>query len=72
MARGGAATAATVGGRIIGASVGLAWQAGIGGGLAVASGAILYAVGHHYESAQHVSVTPTGRGGAQVSMSWRF
>ncbi len=45
---------------------------GIGGGLAVASGAILYAVGHHYEKAQHVAVTPTGRGGAQVTMSWRF
>ncbi|NVB79212.1 MAG: hypothetical protein HOV81_12495 [Kofleriaceae bacterium] len=45
---------------------------GIGGGLALASGAILYAVGHHYEKAQHVSVTPTGRGGAQVTMSWRF
>jgi hypothetical protein len=45
---------------------------GIGGGLAVASGAILYAVGHHYEKAQHVSVTPTGRGGAQVTMAWRF
>lgn len=45
---------------------------GISGGLAVAGGAILYAVGHHYESAQHVAVTPTGRGGAQVTMSWQF
>lgn len=43
----------------------------IGGGLAVASGAVLYAVGRHYEKAQHVAVTPTGRG-AQVSLSWRF
>jgi hypothetical protein len=45
---------------------------GISGGLAVAGGAILYAVGHHYENAQHVAVTPTGRGGAQVTMSWQF
>ncbi len=43
----------------------------IGGGLAVASGAVLYAVGHHYEKTQHVAVTPTG-GGAQVSLSWSF
>ena len=44
---------------------------GIGGGLAVATGAVLFAVGRHYEKAQHVAVTPTGRG-AQVSLSWGF
>jgi tetratricopeptide (TPR) repeat protein len=44
---------------------------GIGGGVAVLSGAILYGLGRHYESAQHVAVTPTARG-AQVSLSWGF
>jgi tetratricopeptide (TPR) repeat protein len=44
---------------------------GIGGGLAVASGAVLFAVGRHYEQAQHVAITPTTRG-AQVSLSWGF
>jgi tetratricopeptide (TPR) repeat protein len=44
---------------------------GVGGGLAVVSGAVLFAVGRHYEQAQHVAVTPTTRG-AQVSLSWGF
>lgn len=52
-------------------SAAFATALGIGGGLAVASGAVLYAVGRHYEPAQHVAVTPTG-GGAQVSVSWGF
>ena len=44
---------------------------GVGGGLAVATGAVLFAVGRHYESAQRVAVTPTAHG-AQVSLSWGF
>jgi hypothetical protein len=44
---------------------------GIGGGVAVASGAILYALGHHYESEKQITVMPTGSG-AQVSLSWGF
>jgi len=44
---------------------------GIGGGLAVATGAVLFAVGRHYESAQRVALTPTTHG-AQVSLSWGF
>lgn len=49
----------------------LATALGVGGGLAVVSGAVLFAVGRHYEKAQHVAVTPTARG-AQVSLSWGF
>jgi hypothetical protein len=49
----------------------IATALGIGGGLAVVSGAVLFAVGRHYEQAQHVAVTPTARG-AQVSLSWAF
>jgi tetratricopeptide (TPR) repeat protein len=44
---------------------------GVGGGLAVASGAILYALGHHYESEKQITVMPTASG-AQVSLSWGF
>ncbi|HEX5059048.1 MAG TPA: hypothetical protein VFV99_06795 [Kofleriaceae bacterium] len=44
---------------------------GVGGGLAVVSGAVLFAVGRHYEQAQRVAVTPTAHG-AQVSLSWGF
>jgi tetratricopeptide (TPR) repeat protein len=44
---------------------------GIGGGLAVASGVVMFALGHHYEQAQSVAVTPTAHG-AQVSLSWGF
>ena len=44
---------------------------GIGGGVAVASGAILYALGHHYESDKQITVMPTSSG-AQVSLSWGF
>jgi tetratricopeptide (TPR) repeat protein len=49
----------------------IATALGIGGGLAVVSGAVLFGVGRHYEQAQHVAVTPTARG-AQVSLSWGF
>jgi tetratricopeptide (TPR) repeat protein len=52
-------------------SAAMATVIGIGGGLAVASGMVLYAVGRHHEKARHVAVTPTA-GGAQVSMSWGF
>jgi tetratricopeptide (TPR) repeat protein len=44
---------------------------GVGGGLAASTGIALYALGHHYEAAQHVAVVPTGRG-AQLSLSWGF
>ena len=44
---------------------------GIGGGVAVAAGVVMFAVGRHYESAQRVAVTPTSSG-AQVSLSWGF
>ena len=50
----------------------IATALGIGGGVAVASGAVLYLVGRHYEKAQHIAVTPTGRAGAQVSLTWGF
>lgn len=49
----------------------IATTLGIGGGLAVATGAVLFAVGRHYEHAPHVIVTPTTTG-PQVSMSWGF
>jgi tetratricopeptide (TPR) repeat protein len=44
---------------------------GVGGGVAVASGVILYAIGRHYETDKQITVTPTGSG-AQVSLSWGF
>ena len=44
---------------------------GITGGLAIASGGVLFLVGRHYERGQQIAVTPTSRG-AQVSLSWRF
>lgn len=44
---------------------------GVGGGAAVITGAILYGLGHHYEQAHYVAVTPT-KDGAQVSLSWDF
>jgi tetratricopeptide (TPR) repeat protein len=50
----------------------IATALGIGGGVAVATGAVLFAVGRHYEQAQHVAVTPTAGRGAQVSLSWGF
>ncbi|HUS30228.1 MAG TPA: hypothetical protein VMZ53_17090 [Kofleriaceae bacterium] len=49
----------------------LATALGIGGGVALASGVVLYSLGHRYEKAQHVAVVPTGHG-AQVSLSWGF
>ena len=49
----------------------LATVLGIGGGLAVVSAGVLYAVGHHYETAQHVAVAPHAHG-AEVSLSWHF
>lgn len=44
---------------------------GVGGAIAVASGAALYGLGHHYEHAKHVAIVPH-TGGAGVSMSWGF
>lgn len=44
---------------------------GIGGGLAVVGAGVLYAVGRHYESAQHVAVVPHAHG-AEVGLSWHF
>jgi tetratricopeptide (TPR) repeat protein len=52
-------------------SAALAEVFGIGGGLAVVSAGVLYAVGRHYESAQHVAVVPHAHG-AEVGLSWRF
>jgi hypothetical protein len=49
----------------------LATALGVSGGLAVATGAVLFVVGRHYEQAQTIAVTPTAHG-AQVSMSWGF
>jgi tetratricopeptide (TPR) repeat protein len=49
----------------------LATALGIGGGVALASGVVLYGLGHRYEKAQHVAVGPTAHG-AQVSLSWGF
>ncbi len=49
----------------------LATALGIGGGVAVATGAVLFAVGRHYEHAPQVMVTPAARG-AQVNLSWGF
>ncbi len=49
----------------------IATALGIGGGLAVASGAVLFAVGRHYEQAQHVALAPSSHG-AQVNVSWGF
>lgn len=44
---------------------------GVSGGVAVASGVILYAIGRHYESDKQLAVMPT-KNGAQVSLSWVF
>ncbi len=44
---------------------------GVGGVVAVASGAALYGLGHHYEHVKHVVIAPHA-GGAAVSMSWGF
>lgn len=52
-------------------SAALATVFGIGGAAAVITGAVLYGVGHHYERARFVAVTPT-KHGAQVSLSWGF
>lgn len=49
----------------------LATVLGVGGGLAVVSAGVLYAVGRHYESAQHVAIAPHAHG-AEVSLSWHF
>jgi tetratricopeptide (TPR) repeat protein len=43
---------------------------GIGGVVAVASGAVLYGIGHHYET-RRIAIVPQA-GGAHVSMSWGF
>jgi hypothetical protein len=49
----------------------LATVLGVGGGLALASAGVMYALGRHYESAQHVAVVPHPNG-AQVALSWHF
>jgi tetratricopeptide (TPR) repeat protein len=49
----------------------LATALGIGGGVALASGVVMYGLGRRYEQAQHVAVVPTTHG-AQVSLSWGF
>jgi hypothetical protein len=50
----------------------LATALGIGGGVAMISAAVLYGLGKHYEPANHIAVSPTKNGGAQVSLSWGF
>lgn len=52
-------------------SAALATVFGLGGAAAVLTGAVLYGVGHHYEQARYVAVTPI-KHGAQVSLSWGF
>jgi tetratricopeptide (TPR) repeat protein len=49
----------------------IATALGIGGGVAMASGLVLYGLGHHYEKAQRVAVVPSLHG-AQISLSWGF
>lgn len=44
---------------------------GVTGGVALASGVVLYGLGRRYETAQHVALVPTSHG-AQVSLSWGF
>lgn len=44
---------------------------GVAGGIAVASGVVIYAIGRHSEAAKHVAVAPT-RHGAAVHVSWGF
>ncbi len=44
---------------------------GIAGGIAVAAGAVVYALGRHTEHAQHLALVPTPRG-AEVHSSWQF
>jgi hypothetical protein len=44
---------------------------GVTGGVAVVSGAVLYGLGRHYESAQHLAVVPH-RDGGEVRVAWQF
>jgi len=45
----------------------------IAGGAAIATGAVLYMIGHREdERAPAVTIGPTARGGASVGVSWRF
>jgi tetratricopeptide (TPR) repeat protein len=45
---------------------------GIGGGLAVAGGVTLWVLGRRDERANQLAITPTAKGGAEVSYAWRF
>lgn len=45
--------------------------AGATGGVAVVSGAVLYGLGRHYESARHLAVVPH-RDGGEVRLAWQF
>lgn len=49
----------------------IATALGIGGGAAVVSGAVLYAIGRRFERAHRMTVTPRAHG-AQVTMTWDF
>lgn len=49
----------------------IATALGIGGGAAIVSGAVLYAIGRRFEHAHRMSVTPRAQG-AQVTMTWDF
>lgn len=46
--------------------------AGISGGAALITGAVLYGLGVHTERAQHVAVVPRLDGGAEVKLAWQF
>jgi tetratricopeptide (TPR) repeat protein len=46
--------------------------AGISGGAALITGAVLYGMGVHGERAQHVAVVPRRDGGAEVKLAWQF
>jgi len=49
----------------------IATIAGATGGVTVISGVVLYGLGRHYESVQHVAVVPH-RDGGEVRVAWRF
>jgi hypothetical protein len=46
--------------------------AGLSGGAALITGAVLYGFGVHTERAQHVAVVPRLDGGAEVKVAWQF
>ena len=45
---------------------------GVGGGLAIAGGVTLWVLGRRDERANQLAITPTAKGGANVSYQWQF